>query len=870
MVRREILPNGLRVIVRELRGAPVVALNLWVGTGSADDPDELSGLAHFIEHMLFRPGSTPGAVHLAETVHDAGGYLNAETGCDHTVYYQVVPPGRWRDVLAAQAEAIVRPAFDPDAVEDERSVIIEEARGAEADPASFLWRRLMETTFQNHPCRRPVVGTEPTLAGITPDDLRQHHRRHYVPGNMVQVVVGDVDADRVVAAAEGALGAVAGGALERPPVLEEPPTDIRARRYAGPWEQSSLSIAFHAPPVLHPDTPALDVACGLLGVGRSSRLRKALQTSAGLVTNVRSGVIAYRDIGAATVGADVVGSDVDPAVEGVLAELERMRAEPAGADELDKMRSRLEAGYVLEHETSGSIASGLGLFETLGDYQHFEDYIDRLAAVTPDDVLRVARDYLDPRTASVVVYVRDGRGVSMSDRSLEVAKLAERARRAPVRVAERPAAWGRPAAFERPMMLAERSVGACEREHLEAGVTLVLSEARALPIVSVAAAFRGGFAEETDDLAGVTYLTQRLILRGTGDRSADEIADAVEGLGSAIAAAIDRDGFGFGMTVLGRHARRGMGLLGDVLADPSFPPDQLERARAEVLAEIRRLEDHALRRAILLMLPMVFPGHPYGRPLRGTSESIGRMSVDDVRRWYATTLDARNLIVCAVGDFDRGAVRDAVARVACRLPDERRSVSPGTVVRGPSGRVDVAHDRSGQSTVALGLRGPAAGTRDAAVMRVICRAGSMMGGRLWRALRERPPFAYAVGSSLIALREGGTVFAHATAPCGHEEAALEALDAEFVRLAAEGLSVRELERTKRHLAGVLAVSMERGGARAAAYAMAEATGAGFEHVDRLPDVVRSVTNDDVAAVAERCFGAAEGRAAVILRGGPEG
>jgi len=871
MVRREILSNGLRVLVRELKGAPVVALNLWIGSGSADDPDELSGLAHFVEHMLFRPGSTPGAIDLAETAQDAGGYLNAETGCDHTVYYQVVPPDRWADVLAAQARVVADPAFEVRDVEDERSIIVDEAMGSEADPASFLWRRVMETTFASHPCRRPIVGTETTLGRITVDELRGYHRRHYTPPNMVQVVVGDVCADHVLALTEKSLGAIAARDFARSRAFEEAPGEVRARCYTGIWEQSSVGVAFHAPPVLHADIPALDVACGLLGIGRSSRLRKSLQTRDGLVIDVRSGVIAYRDIGIVTVGAGVVGTEVDRVVEGIFVELERMRAEPVAADELDKMLRRLEAGYVLEHETSASIAGGLGLFETLGDYRQFEDYVDRLAAVTPGDVLGVAREYLNPGTAAVVTYAPEGAGVSAGDKSEETARLAGRAAAgAPFRIAEESASWSPGRAFERPMILAERGVSKCAREHLPGGVTLLLSEAPALPIVSVAVGLRGGFTEEPDDLAGVTYLTQKLLLRGTADLTGDDVADAIEGLGSAIATAMDRDAFGFGMTVLADHSREGMRILGDVLADPALPADQLERVRGEALTEIAQLSDHPLRRAMLLMLPLAFPGHPYGRPLRGTPESVGRMSVGDVERWYGRVFDARNLIVCAVGDLDRAAVREAAEGLAGRLPDGERSVPPERVALGPSGRSDVVHDGSGQSTIALTLRGPSAGTRDAAAMRVICRAGSMMGGRLWRALRERPPFAYAAGASLVALREGGAVFAHVTAPAGQEEAALEALDAEFVRLGSEGLAPEELERAKRHLGGVLAVSMERGAARAAAYAMAEATGVGCEHVDRLPDLVRGVTGDDVARVAGRYFGACEGRAAVILRGGAAG
>lgn len=868
MVRREVLPNGIRVLVRELKGSPVVALNLWVGSGSADEPDELGGLAHFTEHMLFRPGGGPGAVDLAQTAQDAGGYLNAETGCDHTVYYQVVPPDRWVDVLAAQARVIADPVFDPEDVDDERSVIVDEARCAEADPASFLWHRLMETAFRSHPCRRPVVGVEATLARISADDLERYHRRHYVPANMVQVIVGDVDHDRVLAVAEESLAPIVSRDFTRSAIGEEAPTTVRARCYTGPWEQSSVGVAFHAPPVLHADVPVIDVACGLLGIGRSSRFRKSLQTRDGLVSGVQSGVIAYRDVGMVTITAAVVGNDVDRVVEGVFVELERIRAEPVAADELDKMLRRLEAGYVLEHETAGSIAGGLGLFETLGDYRRFEEYVDRLAAVTPHDVMRVAREYLCPATAAVVTYVPGGPGARPRDTSDVIARVAEEAAaRAPGWVAESAGTWGAARAFERPMILAERAASAATREQVAGGPTLVFSESRALPIVSVAAAFRGGFTDEPDDLSGVTYLTQKLLLRGTADLTANDVADAIEALGSAMATAIERDGFGLGMTVLKDHSRQGMTILRDVLTAPSFPADQLDLVRGEVLTEISQLSDHPLRRAMLLMLPLAFPGHRYGRPLRGTPETVARLSVADVRRWYRRAFDPRNIIVCAVGDLDRGAMRGAVERLAAALPEGEPSRGLTPVASGPSGRTDVFHAGSRQSTVALALRGPRAGTRDEAVMRVICRAESMMGGRLWRALREGPPFAYAVGASLIALRGGGAVFAHVTAPPGQEEAALAALNAEFLRLADEGLSAEELGRAKRHLGGMMAISMERGAARAAAYAMAEATGAGCEQVDRMPDLVRSITNEDVAGVADRCFGAGEGRGAVILRGG---
>ena len=850
----------------------MVALNFWIGTGSADDPDGLFGLAHFVEHMLFKRGADERILDLAETVQDAGGYLNAATGCDHTVYYQIVPPDRWRDVLAAQAGAVVSPPFELRDIDGERSVIVEEARSAEADPASFLWHRLMETAFLSHPCRRPVVGTEASLTRISAADLRRHHRAHYVPANMIQVVVGDVDADDVVAGADEFLGSIPGGASAPTARREEPPQrELRARSFAGPWAQSSVALAFHAPGVLDPDTPALDVACGLLGAGRSSRLRKSLQTARGLVSDVSAGVVAYRDVGAVVVTASVVGRDIDRVTEELFGELQTLRGGRAGPEEFEKMLRRLEAGYVLEHETAGSIAGAMGLFETLGDHRYFEDYVDRLASVTPEDVLRVADRYLGPESASVVTYAPEGTGVPTGDRCHDVARLAERgAGSRAASVAERGAPWKPARPFERPMILGERGVSRCEREEIPGGGTLLVSEERALPIASVAVAFRAGFLEEPDALSGITYLTQKLVLRGTSHRSADELADEVEGLGTAIASAIDRDGFGFGMTVLSEHFQSGLSILGGVMTDPLVSGDELAKVRAEVIAEIEQLSDHPLRRAMLLMLPLAFPGHKYGRPLRGSRESVAEITLADVRRWYARTFDVRNLIVCVVGDVERVAVREAVADLAGHLPPGARSAPGQTVVVVPGGQRDVAHGTSAQSTVAIGLRGPRAGTRDDVALRVMSRSLSMMGGRLWRALRERPPFAYFVGSSVMALRHGGCTFAHATAPRGQEEAALDALVSEFAGLQEGGLEEAELRRAKRHLAGTFAISMERGAARAAGYVMAEATGAGYEFVQRMPALVRDVTHDDVVRVARRYLDPGEGFASVILRGDEPG
>ena len=206
MVRSELLPNGMTLLIDEVRVAPIVALNLWVSTGSADEPAPLSGVSHFLEHMLLKGGEDDPRGLLARTVQDAGGYLNAATGNDHTSFYQVVPALHWSAVLEAQAGMLGSAVFDSASVDAERAVIVEETRMSELNPQVFAWRRLMESAFQDSGYGRGITGTEETLARIDGGALAEHFERWYVPANMIQVVVGDVDAEEVIARASELFG----------------------------------------------------------------------------------------------------------------------------------------------------------------------------------------------------------------------------------------------------------------------------------------------------------------------------------------------------------------------------------------------------------------------------------------------------------------------------------------------------------------------------------------------------------------------------------------------------------------------------------------------------------------------------------------
>ena len=860
LTRRVALPNGVRLLVRELRTAPVVTLNLWVGTGAADDPPARAGMAHFIEHVLFggRGAGGPGGA-LVREVLDAGGHLNGETGCDGTTFYQILPTEAWQRVLERQVLALTGASFDRDEVDAERAVIVEEARGSERVPQSFLWHRLMERAFPDHPCGRPVVGTEESLADIRPEDLESHFMSHYRGGNLVEVICGDVDADEVVDRASGLLGNLPGG--DRPPRADHGLTSergVEAHGYEGDLERAYVYVAHRAPHALHDDLPALDVLTGLLGVGRSARLRRRLQLERSLVSSVSSGVVTYRDIGLHVVRAVTSAGSVEEVVGECLDEFGRLAGEGINDREMEKSVRRLESAYALEHETSDSIARTLGHYEMLGDYELAEKYVDRLAAVSAADVRRAAETWLADGTCTVVSYAPRGSGAPVGAWRPRRARTSGRR----ARIMEERPKGPPPAPFERPALVAESSAPYCTREELVNGAVLVKCVSRSVPVASVAVSFRGGHSEEPEGYGGITYATQKALLRGTTRYSAARLAEEVETIGGGIGTAVDRDGFGIGLTVLSSRLERATELLSEVVTSPAFEPEQVAHAREEVTAEIGAAQDDPMSRALLASLPLVLSDHPYGRPVRGTIEEVSRITSDDVASWHAERYGASRMVICGAGDVPDGGLDRLAAPAADAQPP--RAV-PDPTAR-PEGDIVLESSGVGQSTVVVAFLGPPAGTDASLALRVAARGLGMMGGVLWRELREKPPHAYSVGASVFQFARAGIVVGYATSQPGGEEGVRDALLETFEGLAGGGLDDDDLGRAARSTAGSYEIALQRGSARAAACSMAEIVGTGYERVFRTPELLRSVTRDDVVAAAAGHLVRERGAASVIVRG----
>jgi zinc protease len=371
-------------------------LQLWVRAGARDESASELGLAHYLEHMLFR-GTTSRPIGFVEReVEGVGGAMNAGTSWDYTYYYVTLPPARVAQGLELLADISVNAALDAGVLDKEKEVVLEEMRLGEDNPRRVLVRTLYSQLFEGHPYGRQIIGTADLIRGLRRDTLSSFYRHHYVPEAFAVVVVGPVNTEHVVTTARTTFGRLPRSGTSRLPLASPPPFRPQRVELAHHGGHAYLGLAWPAPRLDHADTPALDLLVSILGGQRSSRLVQSLREQRGLAVSVDAGFTALAAAGAVLVTAQVDPSNLGAAENQILAEIRRVRDAGVTPAELRRAITNAEAAHEFQTETAHGRAIALGRAETIWTIEDELAYVSRLRSVNADQVRGVARRYLDP------------------------------------------------------------------------------------------------------------------------------------------------------------------------------------------------------------------------------------------------------------------------------------------------------------------------------------------------------------------------------------------------------------------------------------------------------------------------------------------
>jgi len=412
-VTEKVLPNGLKVLLKEEHKAPVVTFQIWYKVGSRNEKLGTTGMSHLLEHMMFKGTKKYGPKTFSQTVQRNGGNDNAFTSRDYTAYFENFASDRIGISLDLESDRMQNLLIEPKEFQSEREVVKEERRmRTEDDPVNLMVEQMMSVSFSAHPYQWPVIGWMADINSITRDELYNHYRTYYTPNNATIVVVGDFDTNTLLPLIDKFFGAIPQGPTA-PRVTAVEPRHLGERRVIvkKQAELPAVYAGYNVPTLKHHDTYALEVLQGVLSSGKSSRLYKSLVYEKQLALYAGGD---YDNISADpslfSVYAGVMpGKTTEEVEKGLYAEIEKLKSEPITDEELRKAKNQIEASFIMGQDSIFYRAMLLGQFETVANWKLLETYVENILAVTKEDVMRVAKEYFieDNRTVGILIPVKE-------------------------------------------------------------------------------------------------------------------------------------------------------------------------------------------------------------------------------------------------------------------------------------------------------------------------------------------------------------------------------------------------------------------------------------------------------------------------------
>ncbi len=840
------MENGLKVILKENRTSPVVALQVWVKTGSADERDDEAGMCHFIEHMIFKGTGKRKVGEMAKEIESLGGSINAYTSYDQTVYHITIA-SRYADIaLDILADAVQHSVFDQAELEKEREVILEEIRMGEDDPSRRLFKQTMATAFQRHPYGRPIIGYEKTIRAITRDQMLSFFKRWYTPDRIFFVATGDFDLQEMEKKARALFKEFNRPSERLPERLKEPEQkEIRSNLTFGNLKETYLQMVVPISSVTHEDTPGLDVLEQILGGGETSRLVQKVKLEKGLVHSISASSYTPKDPGLFIIGATLSAENVERAVEEILKEVNRLIQEGVTAEELYRVRVNVESGLIYDRQTVQGQARKLGYYEaTTGDVQFEKEYIKRISLLQSEDIKRIGEKYFKPSRWSVSLLAPAEKADALKKVSLSA-------------VVEKAGSSVVPIDKKKPLPVSKTV--------LENGIRLIVKENRNNPIVSIQVSFLAGVRFEEEAQNGINQFMAVMITKGTERQTSLEIAKKVEKMAGSLSGFSGYNSFGLSFTLLSQHFDEAMTLLGEVVKHPSFDTDEMEKRRRSILAAIRQQEDDLDRMVFKLFRKVLYEKHPYRMDTIGTLDSVQRITQKDLKEYYGRIAVPENMVLTVVGDVDLNQTAFAVQKEFGKI--QKGNFIPPDLPKQPplqKTRKSEVYKEKKQAHFVLGFPGATVQSRDRYVLDVLDAALSGMGGRLFYELRDKESLAYALAFISNVNLDPGYICVYMGTHPDKIETAIAGVLRELKKVKDEGLTDDEVERAKRYLIGNFEIGLQTNSAHARQMSVDELMGLGYDHLQRYPNEIQKVTREDVHRVAKEYFNL-EAYALAIIR-----
>ncbi len=889
LIRRR-LPEGPTLLLLPDPGATTVAIQAWLPSGSSAEGDDEAGLAHFLEHMIFKGSRGLGVGELAARVEASGGDINAYTMSDSTNYHLTCLPETMETCLADLTEALWWPRFEEVEIERERGVVLAEIDRSMDQPDQILQNHLFRKAYgKSHPYGRPIVGSRTSVSKFGVKSLRWFHRRCYDPSKTIIVLSGNVSEKKarciirkILEKRPRSASSSRGNRKSPLRVLDPSPEGKGPRIFQvrGRSGLAHLEIAFAVPSLLHKDAPALEALAMILGLGESSRLYHQLCVKAPMMHDATADVFFSLGEGLFFLGGMAAPEYVAASSGEIVRIMKKMAGDgPPTEEELRRTRLNFLSDMEFRRETVSGEARLVGYAQLLaGNARFAQTYLCRFMKVTPKDVQRVIKKYFHPEKITAGAFIPQS-----TDGKVDTRSFCQAIREGFTAPSEHPAekespsrARGRETVCQSKesavptwRTLSARKKNRVFESKFPGGGRLAVLPCGSANLIALRAVFLGGQRLESANWDGLNGLMAKVATQASRSIPSDDMARRIDGLAASVEGFSGRNSLGISVSGLSSVSDDLLEIFADVLTEPAFDKNDIALTLRDIRAERRSDQDELGHLSRLRAMSLLYGSHPFGRHPLGNPRILAKMDTRILRREWRRWTAPRNFVVAVAGDVDPADMEKKLKRLlrrwaedAPRLRLPSPSPPPVSPLRGRSRQYSV--EDATQSHLHMSFLGVNFTDPRRYALSIMTTALGSQGGGIFFELRERRGLAYAVHvSSEEALDPGPVSFYAATAPESEEEV-LEVMRREIKRCMEDGLAAAEIERAKAYLIGEHFRTNQRAGAKASGLAFDLLYGLKREGPEEFKKKIRAVRADEIRDVARALL--APGKECVVRLG----
>lgn len=804
--------NGLKVLLKQNHSIPLVTFSIWYKVGSRNESDGTRGLAHFLEHMMFKGTKKFKKGEISDIIQACGGVFNAFTFSDGTAYYETVSPQYLEKMVEIEADRMRNSILDPKELELEKNVVISELEGSLNNPSTFLDQEVRFTAYEKHPYKHPVIGYKKDIESITPDIVRKFYEKYYSPNNATIILVGDFNENRALNLIEKYFGNYKKSANTK---FELTPDQLQKKEKRITVKKSGttklVEVVYHIPSIKDKDIYPLNIIEEILIKGTKSKLKEAL-IEKGLATEVSGGAEANTDPGLFYIVTSLTPKAKHKDVEKIIVgEIKKLVQNPPKENEIQGAKNRIKASYLFNLDGTYNQAINLGFFEIIDVWNQAINWPRLIDKVTKDEVSKALSKYFQDKNKVVGYFIPvlkkgehyETKPIDLS-RTHNLYKLTQQANlQTTVKDTSNKSTItnkNQPSAF---------SSFNYDKKVLKDGSTLLIYDKIDIPITIISGIYKGGVSLVSKDKEWECELITRLLEKGSKKYQKKDIENFLDYYGSQFSFACDEESFKYKAITLNEHTHKTLDILLDILINPTFPENEIKKEKEKAIAETIELQENTSEIAKRNLTQLIYPKeHVYHIDnFEDDIKNIKKVKKTSIEEVHNKLIKNNKPIISIVTNVKKNDLEKIINKIESnmRTDNEKHAAViniPDTKIKLKNEiKISYLKDKT-QSDVFLGHAGKLR-RRDPDFYKIFVAnhilGGSSLTSRLAKTVRDNSGLVYTIYSYYDASYGKGEFGIYFGSNSLNVDKAVNLIKNELIKFVKEGISQDELTKAKKSL-----------------------------------------------------------------------